>query len=310
MEDRASGIPSADPLYRGGRANIGDRVAALIEVVAAFALVHLTYRSFKHFTELGRLEGAAGLNFSPGCVMVLFTFALLLLCRRSFAEYGLTLRGWPFHLNIGLFWGLLVVVVAGLIIKLAAIDFDPRQPPGPKRAVVFAVGWILATLLLARFLMRDRSLLGRVPPLASLVVLIALLSLPLFVGWYSHRPVLQVLLTVLWLFFGAGFGEEIFFRGYIQSRVNHTFGRPWRFLGIDFGWGLMVSSLLFGFIHALNRVDYFAGRFDFAWWWMVANFAAGLFHGLLREKTRSILPGAIIHGLSDVLAQAPTLFDG
>jgi membrane protease YdiL (CAAX protease family) len=71
--------------------------------------------------------------------------------------------------------------------------------------------------------------------------------------------------------------------------------------------GLMVSSLLFGFIHALNTVDYFAGRFDFAWRWMLTNFASGLFFGLLRDKTRSILPGAIIHGLSDVLAQIPTL---
>jgi membrane protease YdiL (CAAX protease family) len=71
--------------------------------------------------------------------------------------------------------------------------------------------------------------------------------------------------------------------------------------------GLMISSLLFGFIHALNTVDYFAGRFDFAWRWMLTNFASGLFFGVLREKTRSILPGAIIHGLSDVLAQIPTL---
>jgi membrane protease YdiL (CAAX protease family) len=285
----------------------GERAAALIEVLVGFALVHLTYRSFKHFTELGRIEGEAGLNFSPGVVMILFTVSVLLLFRRSFGEYGLTLKGWRYHLNVGLFWSLLVVMAAGLIIKLAAIDFDPLQPPGLKRALVFTVGWVLATLLLAWFLMRERSLLRRVPPLVSLVVLIALLILPIFVGLYSHRHFIQVLLTVLWLFFGAGFGEEVFFRGYIQSRVNQSFARPLRFLGIDFGWGLIVSSLLFGFIHALNRVDYFAGQFDFVWWWMPPNFAAGLFYGLCREKTRSILPGAIIHGLSDVLAQIPSL---
>jgi hypothetical protein len=67
---------------------------AIVEVVLAFSLVHVAYRSFKHFTELGRLEGEAGLNFSPGTAMILFTVATLLVCRRDFAAYGLTLKRW------------------------------------------------------------------------------------------------------------------------------------------------------------------------------------------------------------------------
>ena len=57
------------------------RFAAIIEVLLAFSLVHLAYRSFKHFTELGRLEGVAGLNFSPGTAMILFTVAMLIVSR-------------------------------------------------------------------------------------------------------------------------------------------------------------------------------------------------------------------------------------
>jgi hypothetical protein len=182
----------------------------LVEVLLAFAFVHLTYRSFKHFTELGRLEGAAGLNFSPGSLMILFTVSVLLLTRRSFEEYGLTWKDWRYHLNIGLFWGVLVVVAAGFIIKLAGIDFDPLHPPDMKRAVVFAVAELVNTFLIALFLMRERSLLRRTPPLAGLIVLTALLSLPLVVAWYFHRPFLRELFTVLWLFFGAGFGEDFF----------------------------------------------------------------------------------------------------
>ena len=115
------------------------------------------------------------------------------------------------------------------------------------------------------------------------------------------------MLTVLWLFFGAGFGEEVFFRGYIQSRINSSFGRPLRFLGVEFGLGLIVSSLMFGLVHVLYTVDYFSGRFDFSWWWGIANFCAGLFFGCMREKTGSILPGAIAHGLEDVLQEIPSL---
>jgi len=288
-------------------ANPVGRVAALVEVLVAFVLVHLSYRSFKNFTELGRLEVAAGLNFSAGSAMILFTLAMLLLLGRSFEAYGLTLKGWRYNLNIGLLWGLLTVAAAVAVVRLSPIRLDPHRPPDMTRALVISVAELIATFLLVWFLMRERRFVRRIPAPVSLLALAAMLLLPLALAWYSGRPCLHVLLTVLWLFFGAGFGEEIFFRGYVQSRVNQAFGRPFRFMGVDFGFGLIVSSLLFGFIHVLNTVDYFNGRWDFAWWWGVTNFVTGLFYGLLREKTGSILAGAVHHGLTDVLAEVPPL---
>ena len=285
----------------------GGCAAALIEVSLAFALAHLSYRSFKHFTELGRQEGAAGLNFSPGTVMTLFTVAALLLGRRNFAEYGLTLKDWRYNLNVGLFWSVLLTAAAGLLILLIPVRFDPLHAPDLRRALVFSLGEVVATVLLMAFLLREMSAVRRVPASISLFVLGGLLCLPLVVAVIWQRPVLNVLLTVFWLFFGAGFGEEIFFRGYIQSRVNEAFGRPFRVLGLQFGPGLVVSALLFGFIHVLNTVDYFQGQFDFAWLWWVTNFCAGLFLGCLRERSASILPGAVVHGLEDVLGSVPGL---
>jgi membrane protease YdiL (CAAX protease family) len=297
--------------------NLVARALALLEVLLAFAFVHFCYRSFKQFTTLGRSEVAAGLNFSPGATMILFTVVILLLCRRSFEDYGLTLKDWHSNLSVGLFWGLLIVVVAGLVVKLARLPFDPVHPPDWPRALAWSAGTMVLTLLLLLSLWNrnERSLLLRVPAPVSLLILAGLLALPLVLAALSQRPlplhlsVPGVLLSVLWLFFGAGFGEEVFFRGYVQSRVNQAFGRPFRlrFLGLEFGPGLIVASLLFGFIHALNTVDYFTGRLDFAWLWCVTNFFTGLFLGCLREKTGSILPGAIVHGLGDVLALVPGL---
>jgi membrane protease YdiL (CAAX protease family) len=283
------------------------RIGALIEVITALALVHLAYRSFKHFTELGRAEAAAGLNFSPGAVMVLFTVASVALCRRSFDDYGLTVKGWRASVNIGLLWSLLFVLVAGLVIKFAGVHFDPLHPPDLQRAIVATIGEGLNTVLLLLFLRRDRAVIRRLQPAASLTILAAILCIPVIVAVRFDRPVLDVLLSVLWLFFGAGFGEEIFFRGYIQSRLNQAFGRPWRFFGVDFGLGLLVSAALFGLIHVFNTVDYFGGRWDFAWLWWFPNFAAGLFFGSLRERTKSIMAGGIVHGISDVLARVPAL---
>lgn len=299
-------IPAAEPSDRSRSGNLVGRVASVIEVVLAFSLVHLAYRSFKHFTALGRVEGAAGLNLSPGTTMILFTVAMILVCRRDFVEYGLSWKGWRYHLNVGLLWAMIVVATVGLVLAISPVRLDPLHPPDLPKALVCSCGAVVLTLLLALFLMRERSVVRAIPPAFAFLVLLGLLSLPLVVGWHYHRPLSNVLLSVVWLFFGAGLGEEVFFRGYIQSRVNEAFGRPLTLLGVRFGPGLLVSSLLFGLIHALNTVDYFGGRYDFAWLWLVVNFFCGLFFGVLRERTGSVLPGAIVHGLDDVLAQIPS----
>jgi membrane protease YdiL (CAAX protease family) len=299
--------PAAEEPGRTPLGGIVGRVAALVEVVSAFALVHLAYRSFKHFTELGRLEGATGLNFSPGTAMVLFTVAMLLVCGRDFAAYGLTLRGWRYNVNVGLLWTVVVVAAVALFFAVTPYHLDPLRPPDFPRAVAGSCGEAVLTLLLALLLMRDRAVIRRVPATLTLLVIAGLLLMPVALAVASHRAVENVLLSVLWLFFGAGFGEEIFFRGYVQSRVDEAFGRPFTLLRVRFGPGLFVSSLLFGMIHALNTVDYFGGRYDFAWPWLVVNFFSGLSFGVLRERTGSILAGAIVHGLTDVLAFVPSL---
>ncbi len=285
--------------------SVAERIVAIIEVVLAFAIVHVSYRSFKHFTELGRLEGASGLNLSPGATMILFTVVVLLLRRKKFADYGLTLKGWRYHLNLGLVWGVLPVIVAAVVLAATDLPMDPLHGPTPTLALLGTGGYLVFTCLLLVMLRRERSLLRRVPPLTSLLLLVGLLSVPAVVALWFHRSALNMLLMALWMFVGAGFGEEIFFRGYVQSRVNEAFGRPFRFLGTDFGVGLFVAALLFGVIHVLNPVDYFAGHWDFAWSWGVVEFTVGLFFGCLRERTGSVFPGAIVHGVDDVLKTIP-----
>jgi membrane protease YdiL (CAAX protease family) len=86
-----------------------------------------------------------------------------------------------------------------------------------------------------------------------------------------------------------------------------VFGRPVRLWGVQFGAGLLVSSVLFGFLHTLNSVDYFHGRFTFAWGYGVAAFGVGLIYGCLREASGGVLAEAVTHSILDVLARVPTL---
>lgn len=284
------------------------RIAAIFEVVLAFVLVHIAYRSLKYFTPIGRWEGETGLNFTPGGVMIVFTVLVVLLRGWSFGAYGLTKKRWRHNLNTGLLWVLLLVVLAGMgkIFTHGHFDASQEQTDMASRIAGVVFGFTVAILLL--WLMRGQATyLDRVPLATSLVLLVALLSLPWGLAWYFRQHYRREVLEIAWLFVCAGFGEEMFFRGYIQSRINETFERPYHVLGLDFGPGLLVSSLLFGLLHALNTVDYFHGNYQFAWWYGLQSCFVGLFYGCLREKTESVVAGGVTHGLVNVLARVSVM---
>ncbi len=301
-------IPVTDPRKRGSSGSSLNCVLAVAEAMLAFAVVHVTFRALKHFTVIGQWD--PGRNFTPGAVMIAFTLTVLLLCRRSFEAYGLGVKRWSYYLNLGWVCSLLVIAIAVLGCTLTRFHLDASRPPDPRAAqfarilglAIVAVPAFLAVLVVLR---TKGRFIERIPAWVPVPAIVALLAVPLVVAAHFHRR--SALLATLWPFFGAGFGEEIFYRGYIQSRVDEAFGRPFRLLGFDFGLGLLVSSLLFGFVHVLDTVDYFAGHFDFGWGYGVQNFFEGLFYGCVRAKTGSVLPGAIMHGFGDVFARISNL---
>jgi len=299
---RAVGVPGEKPA-----GSHFSRLVALLEVLLAFATVHVLFRAIKRFTAWGRLEGAAHLNFTPGLVMILFTVCVLVLCRRSFRDYGLTLEQWADGLKVGLLWGLLLVSGAGLL-AIVGVGHQPGiRPPTMTEGAVYALAVLGAVVLFASLLTWQRTMLSRIPGPAALLVLCGLMCVPLLVAIGNHRPFPHTLLTVLWLIIGAACGEEVFYRGYIQSRINESFGRPFRLGGVQFGVGVLISSLLFGLLHAFNSVDYFEGHFSFAWGFGLAALCTGLLYGLLRETTGSVLASIVTHAVLDVLVIVPGL---
>jgi membrane protease YdiL (CAAX protease family) len=148
-------------------------------------------------------------------------------------------------------------------------------------------------------------LLHREPDPKSGIVTIAL-ALLMF-GGYSYWKGLYPGLgkgIASFVFYGVfvGFGEEILYRGYILTRLNEAFGRPWRFRGVGWGWGTVLAALFFGLTHALNRVELGDGRVGFTWAWGMWTFFGGLVFSYLREKTGSIVAPAVVHGLPQALA--------
>jgi hypothetical protein len=92
--------------------------------------------------------------------------------------------------------------------------------------------------------------------------------------------------------------EEVFFRGYLMSRLEERWPSRRRLWGASVGWPLLISSLLFGLGHFL--VDFQPAR--------LAVFFPALVFGWMRQRTGSLAPAAVFHALcnlfSDVLHES------
>ena len=68
----------------------------------------------------------------------------------------------------------------------------------------------------------------------------ALILAALFFGEMKWTE--NVLHTVIFQLFLVGFSEELFFRGYFQSRLNEVFEKKFHLKGFVFGWGLIIPT--------------------------------------------------------------------
>ena len=148
--------------------------------------------------------------------------------------------------------------------------------------------------------MRKATSRLRVSEIGGWALLGAWLLVCLGVG-LQGRSLGQLAWLVAWQFFATAIGEEVFFRGYVQTRLNGVFSRSCSVRGVLCGWGLVVMALLFGWLHAFNTVDYFGGRFTFAWSLAAGTAGTGLLFGWVREATGSVAPGIVLHFLNNLL---------
>ncbi|MEB8328521.1 CPBP family intramembrane metalloprotease [Flavobacteriaceae bacterium KMM 6897] len=107
---------------------------------------------------------------------------------------------------------------------------------------------------------------------------------------YEYIPIFS---KILYYIFIVGLGEELLFRGYVQSSLNRYFGKSFRIGDVKYGWGLILSAVLFGLMHALVVVPPL-------WPWALFTFILGLTLGFIREKDGSILSAVMLHALFDM----------
>jgi membrane protease YdiL (CAAX protease family) len=130
------------------------------------------------------------------------------------------------------------------------------------------------------------------------------------IGMVGLAPATACKVAVVFLNYAlfVGFGEEILYRGYIESRLNEVFGRPFRFYGVPFGWSVLITNLLFGLMHVGFQRWLLGLNYEVTLAWGCWTIFSGLVLSYVREKSGSIFAPALLHGLPQAIAWVALLF--
>jgi membrane protease YdiL (CAAX protease family) len=110
-----------------------------------------------------------------------------------------------------------------------------------------------------------------------------------FVLRVPRHPVLDLVRE----FLIVAFPEEVFFRGYLQTRWNRVCGKPWRIFGAPVGAGLLLQAVVFAVCHFVTGD-----------WTRLRVVLFGLLAGWLRERSDSVLAPAVYHAAANVWYRA------
>ncbi|RJP48941.1 MAG: CPBP family intramembrane metalloprotease [Anaerolineaceae bacterium] len=273
------------------------KIFAVLEILLTYLVLRLLGIALRSTGVVQWEQETLGWSYTSEILFIAIPALVIWLARREWSDYGVSLADWPTNLDIGIKAYLVRIISVGVLV--AALMFGIGYTSF-KGGLLISIGEVFAIALMVWILQRQKTVASGK---SNLVITGLLLLFPILVGLAMSRLTLIVVSTVVWQFF-SGFGEEFVFRGYIQSRLNQAFGRPFHWFGIQFGAGLIVTFLLFGFFHAFNTYDPAIGLSSLSWGWALFTTFGGLFFGILREKTGSLVAPGIAHGLPDAVGEA------
>lgn len=107
-----------------------------------------------------------------------------------------------------------------------------------------------------------------------------------YVGTLPEEP----LKVILYHLFFVAVPEEMFYRGYMQTRLDELWGKRWSVFGVLLGPGWLVTCFVFAIGHSVVQVQ----------WWHIFIVFPSLIFGWLRERTGSIVAGALFHAICNI----------
>ncbi|WP_338466346.1 CPBP family intramembrane glutamic endopeptidase [Novosphingobium sp. ZN18A2] len=96
-----------------------------------------------------------------------------------------------------------------------------------------------------------------------------------------------------------GFEEEPFYRGILLFALDRAFTGRVRLLGVDWGWGAVLSCAMFGLAHAFS---YSGGQFTFDAMTMALTALPSFIAVWLRLRTGSVLLPVVMHNFGNSIS--------
>ncbi len=264
------------------------RIAAVLEVGAVLALFVFLAKLLRN-TDFGTWqESVFGAGFvSNGLVFFVLPLTVLTATRRNLGQYGLTTRHFAYHGSVAVKAVSVLLPATLLFPLLALLDTTPLEWRG---AMVLTVGFAMAGLVVVRLVKNAPTYPQTRIPLHGLFVYLAVLISGLALA-YAVRSVSDLLVRAVYVLLFVGFLEEFFFRGYVQSRLNDSFGKRYSLFNTPYGPGLIVAAAVFGLFHPIMSPE------GTPWPWALWTTVMGLLFGFIREKTGAVVASGIAHGV-------------
>jgi membrane protease YdiL (CAAX protease family) len=135
-------------------------------------------------------------------------------------------------------------------------------------------------------------------------VLLLLAAWSLIVGVSSPKGRLDIS-TLIYLALMPALNEELVYRGYLLALLNKLMLQRFNLIGASVGWGVIVTSMLFGLLHGLWLDDTLALHINVI---ALRNSAvSGFLFAWLRERTGRLVMPMMAHGLEDFLFFLPRM---
>lgn len=266
------------------------RIYAVAEVVGVLGFVMFSgwaLRAMKGVVNLRSLQ--VEIFGEPIIAKAVFFILLPMVIIRvrggELGEYGINFNNLSYHLKIGLKSLAIVLPADAANALVTALGTSYKDWGG---ALILSFSNVAALVLLALFLRKNPTCREQ-PASAHRILFFFLIFIALAILSALTLPLGKQVSGFTFGLFATGFGEEILFRGYIQSRLNRALGRPFSFCGVGWGFGVIIAAILFGAMHFFHGTG--------TLWWGLWTIFAGLVLGFLREKTGSIVAPGIAHGV-------------
>ncbi|MEN6315909.1 MAG: CPBP family intramembrane glutamic endopeptidase [Clostridiaceae bacterium] len=262
-------------------------IKVILEVIIVFLAVILLFKVFE-VLPIGKWENkVVKFRLTGYLVMLLLPICKTLLDRSSFKKYGITLQNSHVDIDIAL-----SCYIPSFAIIAALHLFNWRTWIG-----AFMVVLIQIAIMFIMLYITNKQSNKKTNRTKDIIFLSSIIIAGGLVQIFTGRMIMDVVSAFIIFFVVAAPAEEFFFRGYVQTKLNDVFDRKFSLFGVNFGWGLILSSLLFGVMHVFNTYNPLLCSYEISLPWGLWTTLFGLILGLVREKTNSLIAPIILHAI-------------